>query len=112
MTRTMSQPCRHTIRPNWARPGSAATEGAGSVAARPSRARRVVGVGCWLYLIAPFSFWLFLLGAGDRHWLATVLLFGPRWVALLPLATPLPAALIARPRSLWALAAGGAIVLF
>lgn len=111
MTRTMSQPCRHTIRPNWARPGSAATKTANG-SARPSRARRVVGVTCWLYFVATLSLWLFLLAAGDRHWLATVLLFGPRWVALLPLVILLPAAVIARRRSLWALAAGAAIVLF
>jgi endonuclease/exonuclease/phosphatase (EEP) superfamily protein YafD len=76
------------------------------------RLRRVVGVACWLYLVAALSLWLFLLAQADRWWPATLVLFGPRWVALLPLVILLPAALLLRRRSLWTLAGAAMLVLF
>lgn len=47
----------------------------------------------------------------DRWWPATLFLFGPRWILLLPLAALIPAALKFRASLLLPLAAGGAIVL-
>src|SRR2546421_9115546 len=78
----------------------------------PGRARAVIGIACWVYLVFAFSLWLLVRAGGDRWWLATVILFGPRWLALLPLAVLVPAALIARRRAMWTLATAAGIVLF
>jgi vancomycin resistance protein VanJ len=57
--------------------------------ATPGR-RRLVGIVlaglAWLYLALVLGLWLVLRTASDRWWPATLLLFGPRWVWLLPLA--------------------------
>jgi endonuclease/exonuclease/phosphatase (EEP) superfamily protein YafD len=63
----------------------------------------------WLYVAMLAAVWLLLDFGGDRWWLATVMLFGPRWVYGLPLALLVPAAAIKRRGLLWPLA-GGAIV--
>jgi len=79
----------------------------------PSRWRRVVGwvaklarpasaspvdVGLWAlslgYLAVALAVALLLWGAGDRWWPATVLLFGPRWIFLLPLLVLVPVAFV------------------
>lgn len=49
---------------------------------------------------------------GDRWWPATVYLFGPRWVLLLPLALLLPAAALLRRSLLLPLAAAALVMLF
>ena len=59
----------------------------------------------WLYVALVLAVWLLLVFGGDRWWLATVMLFGPRWVYGLPLALLVPAAAIWRRRLLWPLAA-------
>jgi endonuclease/exonuclease/phosphatase (EEP) superfamily protein YafD len=64
----------------------------------------------WLYLAFMFAVWLLLGFGGDRWWLATVMLFGPRWLYGLPLALLVPAAAIWRRRLLWLLAAGAIVV--
>ncbi len=56
------------------------------------------------------SLWLFLRSEADHRWVATMILFGPRWVALTPLALLLPAALLLRRRSLIALSAAAALI--
>jgi endonuclease/exonuclease/phosphatase (EEP) superfamily protein YafD len=48
---------------------------------------------------------------GERWWPATVFLFGPRWLLLLPLAVLLPAAALLRPRMLAPLLAAAVVVL-
>jgi endonuclease/exonuclease/phosphatase (EEP) superfamily protein YafD len=53
--------------------------------------------------------WLFLRGLGDRWWLATILLFGPRWMALLPLVVLIPASALGPRRVLPPLAVGLAL---
>lgn len=72
----------------------------------------MVGVACWLYLVVAVSLWLLLVAQADQWWFATVILFGPRWTALLPLVILLPAALAVRRRSIWPMAAGALVVLF
>jgi endonuclease/exonuclease/phosphatase family metal-dependent hydrolase len=74
--------------------------------------RKTVAVACWLYLVCALSLWLFLRSEGDHRWIATLILFGPRWVALTPLLLLLPAALIRRRRSLLALLAASGLILF
>lgn len=66
-----------------------------------------------LYLATVLAAWALLWGLGDRHWIATPLLFGGRWVLLLPLAVlvPLAAARRRRRRLLLALAAAALVVL-
>ncbi len=64
----------------------------------------------WLYLVLVLVVWLLLGFAGDRWWLATVMLFGPRWVYGLPLVLLVPAAAIWRRRLLWPLAASAMMV--
>jgi len=55
--------------------------------------------------------WITLHFAGDRWWLATMLLFGPRWVWGAPLALLLPAAGWLRPRRWWVVFLGVGIAL-
>ncbi len=50
----------------------------------------------WAYLALALLAWAVLWGLGDVWWPATVALFGPRWVLLLPLILLLPLALIRR----------------
>ena len=67
--------------------------------------------GCvWLYVLAVLAVWLLLRFAGDRWWLATVMLFGPRWIYGLPLALLVPAAALVRHRLLLPLAACAIVV--
>lgn len=62
------------------------------------------------YFAACVIAWPFLYGLGDRWWPATLLLFGPRWVLLLPLLVLVPAALTLLPRALVLLGAGALVV--
>ena len=67
--------------------------------------------GCvWLYVLMVLAVWFLIRFGGDRWWLATVMLFGPRWVYGLPLLLLVPAAALRRRRLLLPLAAS-AIVL-
>jgi endonuclease/exonuclease/phosphatase (EEP) superfamily protein YafD len=81
----------------------------------PNRAdrwhQRTLAVVCWTYLVGALSLWLFLRSEADHRWIATLILFGPRWIALVPLAILLPAALLFHRRSLTALVAASLIVL-
>jgi endonuclease/exonuclease/phosphatase family metal-dependent hydrolase len=66
----------------------------------------------WLYVAALLALWLVLYFYGDRWWLATVMLYGPRWVCGLPLALLVPAAAMWRRRLLWPLGVGAVIVVW
>ena len=68
--------------------------------------------GTWAYLALSGIAWLVLWTLADRWWPATLLLFGPRWLLLLPLAVLLPAALALRRTLLAPLAGAALIVLF
>ena len=57
--------------------------------------------------------WLTLRIAADRWWLATVLLYGPRWIYGLPLLVLIPAAVYARVRKMaLVLVSSAAMVVF
>jgi vancomycin resistance protein VanJ len=77
---------------------------------------RIVSAGfiaaVWLYLALLLAVWLMIYYGSDRWWLATVVLFGPRWVCGLPLAALVPAAAVARRRLLWPLAACAIVVVW
>ena len=70
-----------------------------------------VAVCTWLYVAAVMAVWLLLWLGGDRWWLATVILFGPRWLCTVPLAVLWLTALLVRRRSLWVLAAAAIVAL-
>jgi endonuclease/exonuclease/phosphatase (EEP) superfamily protein YafD len=63
----------------------------------------IVSWCCLVYLAAILGLWAFLRLAGDRWWLATVVLYGPRWIWSVPLAVLIPAAAATRPHRLWPL---------
>ena len=83
---------------------------------RPKSAERRRGLATaiafctWLYLALVLVVWLLLRFGGDRWWLATVMLFGPRWLYAIPWVALVPVAALVRPRLLWPLA-GAAVVL-
>src|SRR5271170_7793919 len=66
--------------------------------------RGAVAVACWAYVVALVACWLLLRFAGESWWVATVMLFGPRWVVLIPLPLLLLFTAIVRPRYLGVLA--------
>ena len=71
-----------------------------------------VEVACWLYLAAIIGLWIIVRETGDRWWLATVFLFGPRWICLLPLLPLVVAATLACHRALWILLLTAWVILF
>ncbi len=66
----------------------------------------------WTYAAVVVLVWLLLHLAGDRWWPATLLLFGPRWLGLLPLLVLVPLALALRPRLLRLIAVVAALFFF
>jgi len=66
----------------------------------------------WGYAVALLCLWL-LLFAADRWWVATVLMYSPRWLFSLPLLAFLAALLVLRRRALlWPLLVGTFVLLF
>jgi vancomycin resistance protein VanJ len=59
---------------------------------RPSRLRRLTAWASIGYFILALAVWASVLFAGDRWWLATLILFGPRWILSLPLVILVPLA--------------------
>ncbi len=57
-----------------------------------SGSKRLLVIGVWSYLAAILLTGIGLWQLGDRWWPMTVLLFGPRWLILLPLLVLLPLA--------------------
>lgn len=72
---------------------------------RSSALARIAGWLCWTYAVGLVLALLALRMGGDRWWWATVLLFAPRWVWLLPLPAVAAAVLLWRRRTAWLLAA-------
>ena len=64
-----------------------------------------------LYVATALVACALLWGLGDRHWIATPLLFGGRWVLLIPLVVLVPLAAWRRRRLLVPLAAAAVVVL-
>lgn len=64
------------------------------------RIARILGIASWGYLAMALAAAGLLWLLGDRWWLATVLLFGPRWPLLLPALPLFLAAAAIRPRLL------------
>ncbi len=70
----------------------------------------ILRLACWTYLATVATVWLLLYFAGDRWWLATVLLFAPRSIWLAPLVPLVLLAGIWRRQCLILLALAAAIV--
>ena len=66
----------------------------------------------YLYTLTVMGAWVLLWGLGDRWWLGTIVLFGPRWVLILPLVPLIGLAAVARRQMLIPLAACGLVVVF
>ena len=71
-----------------------------------------VATAAWLYVLFTVALWIGLRVAGDRWWPATLVLFGPRWVFVLPYLFLLPAAGLLRLRCSWGLVFGIGITFF
>lgn len=80
--------------------------------AAPPVLLRALAWAAWGYAALVALVCAVLWTLGDRWWPATVYLFGPRWVVLLPLALLAPAAALLRPRLLAPLLAAAAVMLF
>lgn len=72
--------------------------------------RRILFFVSWGYLFSVVVLLLFIFFAGDRWWPATLILFGPRWFAALPLLVLIPLAVFKNIRLLFPLLAAAAIV--
>jgi endonuclease/exonuclease/phosphatase family metal-dependent hydrolase len=64
----------------------------------------------WLYLTALLAVWALLAAASDEWWPATLVMFLPRWIWGVPVVVLGLAAAALRPRLLWVLLAGAAVV--
>ncbi|MDQ3557025.1 MAG: endonuclease/exonuclease/phosphatase family protein, partial [Gemmatimonadota bacterium] len=86
--------------------------------ASPAGAPRRAPLACWVrwlswgYLGLALVAWLAVWVLAERWWPATVYLFGPRWLVILPLALLIPAAVLLDRRSLAPLGLAGIVVLF
>jgi vancomycin resistance protein VanJ len=64
---------------------------------------RIAAATVWVYAGALVCVWLLLRFGGDRWWLATVIMFGPRWFLAVPLPFLAAAAAVFWRRGLWLL---------
>jgi vancomycin resistance protein VanJ len=87
-----AQPRAFQARPS-ARP---ARTGAPAAAEPRRRGRTALAVACWTYLALIIADWLVMRQAGDRWWVATVLLLAPRWPLALPLLLLVPLVVLGR----------------
>lgn len=76
------------------------------------RAGWLMWTACWLYVILLLLAGLALPLGADRHWIGTLLEFGPRWVLLLPIVLIAAAALAWDRRAAWLAALALLIGLF
>lgn len=81
--------------------GASTVVGGGGAIKRRNPGRRRVAKACWIYLVLTLAIWLWLRLDGDRGWIATLMLFGPLWVLLLPAVALVPLAIRYGRRSLW-----------
>lgn len=67
---------------------------------------------CWGYLAVVVATWILLRFTGDRWWVATLMLFGPRWLCSLPIFFLVPLAAFVQRKLMRALAAAMIVVAF
>lgn len=73
--------------------------------------RRSVNIALVCYVVGLLAVWSALDWAGDRWWMATVVLYAPRWLWGLPLCVLVPVAAVKHVRLLWLLVLVSAIVI-
>ncbi len=95
------QPPQHDPASANTRPSAAAPPAGTPKSKRKQRLLQGLAISCWLYLAGVFGVWMLFRWAGDRWWLATLLLFGPRWFWALPLLLLAPLALLFKRKLLW-----------
>ena len=80
----------------------------------PPRARStgLLTASVWLYLAGVVGVALLLLVLADEWWVATLILFGPRWIWAIPLVVLVPWALFRRRRLLWLLGLAVIVLVF
>jgi endonuclease/exonuclease/phosphatase (EEP) superfamily protein YafD len=61
-----------------------------------SRLTDILNIVSWLYALMMMSLCIALYCLADRWWPATLIMFGPRWIWLLPLAILVPTVVLAR----------------
>ncbi|HEY2587050.1 MAG TPA: endonuclease/exonuclease/phosphatase family protein [Tepidisphaeraceae bacterium] len=88
-----------------------ATDDASAPAGRRRKAPITTAL-CAIYILAVIAALLLMRLAGERWWLATLLLFSPRWIWLAPLIVVLPMVLALRRRMAVPVLLAGAVVLF
>ncbi len=81
----------------------ARTAPAANVPQPRSRWKRLVALAIWAYLILIIALWFWMRSRGDLGPWATIFLFGPRWLCILPLALLVPLAAIWQRRLWWVL---------
>jgi endonuclease/exonuclease/phosphatase (EEP) superfamily protein YafD len=59
-----------------------------------------VAIASWFYLAVFLLLWMLVVLESDRWWVATLLMFGPRWLWIAPMAILIPAAAVWRRRLL------------
>ena len=96
----------------WAAPDPARRPRVFRSARRYVTAARGAAWLVWAYLLVTVLAVVVLQTTGDRWSVGTALLFGPRWILLLPLAALVPAALLLRRALLLPLAGAALVVLF
>jgi endonuclease/exonuclease/phosphatase (EEP) superfamily protein YafD len=82
------------------------------VPVRPRRSARAVAWLSWLYVAGLVGMAILLWTCSDAWWPVTMLMYAPRWPLGLPLVLLVPAAILVRPRSLWALFVATAVLLW
>jgi vancomycin resistance protein VanJ len=65
-----------------------------------------------VYLLTVLAVWALLKFGAESWWLATLVLFGPRWVVALPLLVLAPITILIHRRTLWITCISAAVVLF
>jgi endonuclease/exonuclease/phosphatase (EEP) superfamily protein YafD len=65
-----------------------------------SQLARLIEIFGWLYFVFVLMVWGSLVYGADRHWLGTLIEFGPRWMLLIPL-IPLVLAALCWQRRMW-----------
>jgi vancomycin resistance protein VanJ len=77
--------------------------GGGTISEQKNKGRGRVAKVCVAYIALTIAIWIWLELDGDRGWIATLALFGPLWMLLLPTVMLVPIAIRYGPRSLWIL---------
>lgn len=72
--------------------------------------QRWLAVAIIVYTLSICVLWLWMRWQGDRSWLATLFLFGPRWICALPLLVLVPLAAVWHRRWLGLLAISGVVI--